>query len=142
MLEAWDSSFPMCNSAAHNNRPNRESLSKRLGLRAWALKARDGESCVYCGATAASSGAPLQLDHVDPTTKGTPAGDSPSNLVLACRSCNSSRQNLPLAAWADLVAARRGVAAADVISAVKARLAAKLDLAAGKALKAARTAKN
>jgi len=63
-------------------------------------------------------------------------------LVLACRSCNSSRQNLPLAAWADLVAARRGVAAADVISAVKARLAAKLDLAAGKALKAARTAKN
>ena len=142
MVEAWESPFPMCNSAAHNNRPNRESLSKRLGLRAWALKARDGECCVYCGKTAETSGAPLQLDHVDTTIKGTPAGDCPANLVLACRSCNSSRQNMTLAAWAAIVAARKGVAAADVIGAVKARLAAKLDLAAGKALKAARTAKN
>ena len=88
----------MCNSAAHNNRPGRESLSKRLGRVARQIKARDGFACVYCGATEASSGAHLHLDHLTPRSHG--GADVASNLVLACRSCNSRRKDMTLAAWA------------------------------------------
>lgn len=87
----------MCNSAAHNARKNRESLSKRLGRVAKLIKARDGFACVYCGATEQTSGAHLHLDHLTPRAAG--GADEASNLVLACRSCNSARQNMPLAAW-------------------------------------------
>lgn len=87
----------MCNSAAHNSRPNRESLSKRLGRVARQIKARDGHACVYCRATAESSGAHLHLDHLTPKDFG--GRDVASNLVLACRSCNSARQNKSLAVW-------------------------------------------
>ena len=87
----------MCNSAAHNARPGRESLSKRLGRVARQIKARDGHACVYCGATEQSSGAHLHLDHLTPRNAG--GRDVASNLVLACRSCNSARQDMPLAAW-------------------------------------------
>lgn len=88
----------MCNSAAHNARPGRESLSKRLGRVARQIAARDGNACVYCGGTAASTGAHLHLDHLTPKTHG--GLDVASNLVLACRSCNSRRQALTLTAWA------------------------------------------
>lgn len=87
----------MCNSAAHNSRPGRESLSKRLGRVARQIKARDGGACVYCGATAETSGAHLHLDHLTPRVAG--GADVASNLVLACRGCNSARQDMPLAAW-------------------------------------------
>ena len=88
----------MCNSAAHNSRPGRESLSKRLGKVAKLIKARDGHACVYCGATAETSGAHLHLDHLTPKSQG--GADVATNLVLACRSCNSARQDLSLARWA------------------------------------------
>ena len=79
-------------------RPGRESLSKRLGKVARRIAARDGHACVYCGATAASSGSPLHLDHLTPRNAG--GEDTASNLVLACRSCNCRRHDMPLAAWA------------------------------------------
>jgi 5-methylcytosine-specific restriction endonuclease McrA len=88
----------MCNGAAHNTRPNRESLSKRLGKVARAIKARDGFACVYCGGTEASTGAHLHLDHLTPKAQG--GADVATNLVLACRSCNSARQDTTLSAWA------------------------------------------
>lgn len=81
-------------------RPGRESLSKRLGRVARQIKARDGHACVYCGATEQSSGAHLHLDHLTPRVAG--GSDSAENLVLACRSCNSARQDMPLAAWCRL----------------------------------------
>lgn len=87
----------MCNSAAHNSRPNRESLSKRLGRVARQIKARDNNACAYCGATAATSGAHLHLDHLTPRAAG--GADVASNLVLACRSCNSARHDMTLSAW-------------------------------------------
>lgn len=87
----------MCNSAAHNSRPNRESLSKRLGRVARLIRERDGNACVYCGATEQTSGAHLHLDHLTPRAAG--GADVASNLVVACRSCNSARQNTPLATW-------------------------------------------
>lgn len=88
----------MCNSARHNARPNRESLSKRLGRVARAIRARDGERCVYCARTAEQSGAHLHLDHLTPKAHG--GEDVASNLVLACRRCNSARQALTLTQWA------------------------------------------
>lgn len=45
---------------------------------------RDGYACVYCG-----SPLNLSLDHVIPQSRG--GEHSPSNLVTACRSCNSSK---------------------------------------------------
>jgi len=87
----------MCNSAAHNSRPGRESLSKRLGRVARLIKARDGYACVYCGATEATSGAHLHLDHLTPKASG--GEDVATNLVLACRSCNCARQDMPLSIW-------------------------------------------
>ena len=87
----------MASRAAHAARPNRESLSKRLGRVARQIKARDGGRCVYCGATEASSGAHLHLDHLTPRNAG--GADVASNLVLACRSCNSARHDMPLPAW-------------------------------------------
>lgn len=88
----------MCNSAAHNTRPNRESLSKRLGKVARQIKARDGYRCAYCQATERASGAAMQLDHLTPRALG--GTDEPTNLITACRSCNSRRQSRTLSAWA------------------------------------------
>lgn len=91
----------MCNSAVHNNRPGRESLSKRLGKVAKQIKARDGFACVYCGATEKTSGAHLHLDHLTPKAHG--GADVASNLILACRSCNSARKDMLLPAWCKIV---------------------------------------
>lgn len=88
----------MCNSAAHNARKGRESLSKRLGKVARQIKARDGERCVYCARTKEESGAYLQLDHLIPRSAG--GQDTAENLVVACRRCNSARQDMTLQAWA------------------------------------------
>ncbi len=93
-------------SAKHNARPNRESLSKRLGRVAKLIRERDGHCCRYCGATEQSSGAHLHLDHLDPKVSG--GADVASNLVLACRSCNSRRQDMALDVWC----ARVGICAA------------------------------
>lgn len=94
-------------SAKWNGRKNRESLSKRLGKMARQIKARDGHACVYCGATKESSGAHLHLDHLTPKSHG--GADTAENLVLACRSCNSARQDLPLARWAEKAAEELGL---------------------------------
>jgi len=83
-------------------RPGRESLRKRLGRVARQIAERDGHACVYCGATAESSGSPLHLDHLTPRVAG--GLDIASNLVLACRSCNCRRHDLPLARWAEVAA--------------------------------------
>lgn len=90
----------MCNSVAHNTRPNRESLSKRLGRVARQIKARDGFACIYCGATEETSGAHLHLDHLTPRSAG--GKDVAQNLALACRRCNSERKDMPLSAWCRL----------------------------------------
>ncbi len=49
---------------------------------------RDGNRCVYCGATER-----LSIDHKVPLSKG---GTSETrNLVTACHSCNSAKGNMP-----------------------------------------------
>lgn len=105
-------------SAVQASRPNRESLSKRLGRLARQIKARDGHACIYCGATAETYGCPLQLDHLTPRHLG--GTDTAENLVLACRVCNRAKSALPLAlflatrstvdVWERTVAIRRHAA--------------------------------
>lgn len=84
-------------NAAHNARPRRESLRKRLGKMIARIEARDGGRCVYCGRTAIETGHAMQFDHLVPRSEG--GLDVAENLVCACINCNSSRQNLGLAAW-------------------------------------------
>lgn len=50
---------------------------------------RDNHACRYCGATAATS--PLTVDHVVPRALG--GGDSPANLVAACKDCNAGKSS-------------------------------------------------
>lgn len=88
----------MASRTEHAARKNRESLSKRLGKTARQIKARDGHACVYCRATAESSGAHLHLDHLTPRSHG--GADVAANLVTACRRCNTARQALTLSQWA------------------------------------------
>ena len=48
--------------------------------------------CIYCGSTER-----LELDHVIALSNGGP--NCESNLVIACKSCNSSKGNRPLIKW-------------------------------------------
>jgi hypothetical protein len=94
--------------AAHSARSGRESLSKRLGAQVTAaIRERDGHACIYCGATAATSGAHLHLDHLTPKSAG--GSNDPRNLALACAHCNSARQDMSLAQWSAYARATRGL---------------------------------
>jgi HNH endonuclease len=60
------------------------ALSKRLR---YEVLRRDGHACRYCGRSAPD--VPLTVDHVVPVALG--GHDEPSNLVTACRDCNSGK---------------------------------------------------
>jgi hypothetical protein len=55
--------------------------------------ARDHYTCQYCGVT----GIELTCDHILPTSRG--GLDHPDNLVAACQSCNSAKQDKTLEEW-------------------------------------------
>ncbi len=74
----------------HASRPRRESLSKRLGSKAKRIRERDGNRCLYCRAV----DGPMHLDHVIPRSQG--GADTADNLIVACASCNSRRQDMSL----------------------------------------------
>jgi len=99
-----------------------------------ALYARDGFACVYCGA-AADEGAALSLDHLQPRELG--GTHDASNLVCSCVHCNSARRDLPLRAW--LATLRdQGTDTTGLAARIRRLTARPLDLAAGRALLAAR----
>lgn len=84
-------------------RPNRESLGKRLGKVAVQIRARDDHKCVYCGKGEVHipPARPVdkhQLDHLVPRIQG--GKDEASNLVTACKSCNSARHDMGVRGWA------------------------------------------
>jgi hypothetical protein len=56
------------------------------------IKLHAGPLCTYCGSTEE-----LTLDHIFPKKKG--GKDSAENLVLACKSCNSSKGKKDLIEW-------------------------------------------
>lgn len=61
-----------------------------------AIYLRDGGKCIYCGAHV-STGVLLTLDHVLACNNG--GTNESSNLVTACRSCNSSKSDLTTRMW-------------------------------------------
>lgn len=70
-----------------------------------ALYARDGWCCVYC-ACGLSEMDPqnMTLDHVRPVELG--GTNAATNLVTACRTCNSMKQDKPLAKFLRYLAER------------------------------------
>lgn len=66
-----------------------------------AIYLRDGLCCAYCGATV-ENGTSLSLDHLTPASKG--GTNDAANLVTCCSKCNSSRQDRPVATFAEAVA--------------------------------------
>lgn len=90
----------MATRAEYSARPNRESLTKRLGAAAWRLKARDGHRCAYCRSSEAAEirqGRSLHLDHLTPKSEG--GKDKVDNLILACQRCNDTRHDMSLKEW-------------------------------------------
>ena len=61
-----------------------------------AIYARDAWTCCYCGEVVSDQ--ELTLDHVRARHNG--GGNETANLVTACKSCNSSKQDRALAAFA------------------------------------------
>ena len=54
---------------------------------------RQGEFCVYCGAAEG----PFHLDHIFPVSRG--GSDDSHNLVVACQSCNGSKNDKTIQEW-------------------------------------------
>jgi 5-methylcytosine-specific restriction endonuclease McrA len=95
-----------------SNRPNRESLSKRLGKTAIQIRERDGHKCQYCGAKdvhipPARITDKHQLDHLIPRVEG--GKDVATNLVTACKRCNSARHTMTVGEWQTYAKAKYGV---------------------------------
>ncbi len=88
----------MCNTrknASHGSRNTYKGVCIRKDLRL-AVYLRDSFRCVYCcrdlhGAAPTD----ITLDHIRCQADG--GSNAPKNLVTACRSCNCSRQDKPLA---------------------------------------------
>jgi hypothetical protein len=102
-----------------------------------ALYLRDGLACVYCG-LGIEDGAMLTLDHLIPHSQGgTNAND---NLITACRTCNSARADRPLTEFAERVAGylNHDLTAAQILTYITETTARPVDIAAAKALIAAR----
>jgi len=83
-----------------------------------AVYLRDGLACAWCG-DSVENGAALSLDHVLPHSQG--GANGATNLVTACKRCNSSRGNRSVAAFARAVAEYldHGVTAAEIVAHVR-----------------------
>lgn len=101
-----------------------------------AIYDRDGFCCAYCGA-AAEEGAALTLDHVLAVELG--GTNAPTNLVTACLSCNSAKQDKTTREWFAFLR-DAGVDTAKVGPRIRRLTAKALDREAGRALVAARKA--
>jgi 5-methylcytosine-specific restriction endonuclease McrA len=64
-------------------------------IREWEMEHELPGECVYCGATGN-----LTTDHLIPRNRG--GDDSADNLVLCCKSCNSSRGDKGVFEWLGL----------------------------------------
>jgi hypothetical protein len=101
-----------------------------------AIYARDGHCCVFCG-RGSETGVQLTLDHVLACELG--GTNAASNLVTACFSCNSSKQDLVLADWVQVLA-DRGVDTETLGDRIRTQTAQPLDMAEGRRLEALRNA--
>jgi hypothetical protein len=93
-----------------------------------AIYQRDSRLCVYCGRTPPE--VKLTVDHVQPRQLG--GRNDPSNLVTACRQCNSDKRDMILRVYA-LHLESYGRLDGGMLARVEAALAAPIDLNAARA---------
>lgn len=73
-----------------DERPGRFAIPSVIAAR---VAAREGKRCTYCGGTEG----PFDFDHIFPVSRG--GTNDPSNLTLACASCNRSKGAKTLREW-------------------------------------------
>lgn len=102
-----------------------------------AIYLRDGMACAYCGA-AVEDGTVLTLDHLVAHSHG--GSNDVTNLVTACRKCNSSRGNRDWREFAASVAGylNHGITADQIISHIETTVQRPVDVAAAKTIIAQR----
>ena len=105
-----------------------------------AIYLRDGLACVYCGAGVEDETrcTGLTLDHVTPHSRG--GSNDPSNLVTACRKCNSARQARTVREFARGVAEYLQTDADAIVRRVRNATRRKLDRAEARRIIARREA--
>ncbi len=101
-----------------------------------AIYHRDGFCCAYCG-IGAEQGAKLTLDHVLACELG--GTNAVTNLVTACLSCNSAKQDLSMRDWLATLRTS-GVNTDGMALRIRRATARKLDRAEGRRLEALRKA--
>lgn len=101
-----------------------------------AIYMRDGLACCWCGA-GVEDGAKLTLDHLTPYTAG--GGNAAANLVTACHTCNSVRQDRSAEVFAiDAAAYHRRASAEAILGHIDNVTKRPLNVACAKAMIAAR----
>jgi hypothetical protein len=93
ITQGGDLNFQDCAHIVYGTTPRTSKHSWRV-LRLKILN-RDEFTCHYCG----SKNPLMAVDHVIPVTKG--GTDEESNLVAACQTCNSKKNNKPLKEFLD-----------------------------------------
>lgn len=89
----------MCTAAKKARSPHQPTGQWIRAEKRLAIYLRDGMACVYCLADLHDADPrDITLDHVKPKSDG--GTNHESNLITACRSCNCSRQDKPLARFA------------------------------------------
>lgn len=75
-------------------------------LRTWAWRElryatikRYGPVCQCCGATAKTSGEPIQVDHIKPRSLFPELAMDPENLQVLCAPCNQGKSNTDFTDW-------------------------------------------
>lgn len=101
----------------------------------WAIYARDGMACVYCGIAIEEMNGPATLDHVMAREVG--GSNDESNLVCACGTCNSAKQDFSMRRFYVLLR-DRGVDTARLSKRVRRQLDKKIDRKLGAQLVKAR----
>jgi len=92
MIREWERANPIARAGYHAQRRGWKSNDK-ISTRDWSrLVTRHGECCAYCG-----KAAPLTVDHVVPLSRG--GRHTIGNVLPACLSCNSSKQDRLLVEW-------------------------------------------
>jgi len=89
---SWDATFgAFLDGTAVPQRRGREGISASLRF---AVLKRDKFRCTYCGRSASDAGCTLELDHVQPVSRG--GLTKMANLVTACRDCNLGKNSTVL----------------------------------------------
>lgn len=129
----------MCQTltAAPAVRPDRKALNQGQNwitpAKRLAIYQRDNFGCCYCGRGVEVPGLVLTLEHIVPYSKGGALLD-PTNLVTACRNCNSARGNKALQTFVKANAEQWGRSMDCILSYIRRHRAMPIDTKASKAL--------